>query len=488
MRPATIWLALVMITTSAVAQDASTVMVRFDDGQGSGVIVHPDGYVLSAEHVTSHGPRGTITLDDGTMWPAVVVYDPPKNNVDECSLMKIQGGSDFGWSLVAADLPSEGSRVDTFGYPHGNWVHSRGEIEGRTQRRDTADPFKVEFRTHSGNSGGPLFNSLGEVIGIASTADPQTNSSGWIGPRSIATAISHIPGGQPLDLLYDHASTTIPISGIAALGQRRQLTADELASETLVAFTTPRCGDCVLFHQDLAAGRYTTYRVVVCEWQPSTGSWTYMAGHEATGISARDLYLRMKRGTGLSESAPFPIFWVEGTTENRTGYGTTAGGRGGLLGWFGDVLQMIFAGVFGVPDTPEVPAPGGEIDLGPAEELTTPAIASPATDHSAHDRIDEVSDTIGSVTDTVARLEAGYQEFQDAGVLTKVQAGLALKSEVQDAVAQGRDALALAQTVAHEVKEDPREWFMALLGGPLGLYLRRRLRNRVIERVTGTAT
>lgn len=190
-----------ILMTALLAPDPAVVKVRVDGGGFcSGVCVSPDGYILTAEHCGCSG-GAEIEFPDGRKFKAVSVYDPPKNNIDEASLLKIANQSGLPFHPVADVEPRNGDNVISRGYPKDQYVEMKGKIS-IVASAILVDGMKPDF----GNSGGPLLNEREEVIGICSgfgaseklTQDIEVlgglNTGRWISWKSIKTAME--PLGQ----------------------------------------------------------------------------------------------------------------------------------------------------------------------------------------------------------------------------------------------------------------------------------------------------
>jgi serine protease Do len=136
-------------------------------GAGAGVIWRQDGLVLTNNHVVSHGGH-SVTLSDGRQYPAQVVATAP--DVD-LALLKIQA-QELPVALVSDSRNLRvGQLVFAVGHPWGqvNYVTSGilsaiGAFE--TRERRTLPYLRGDAPLAPGNSGGPLINAAGGVIGI----------------------------------------------------------------------------------------------------------------------------------------------------------------------------------------------------------------------------------------------------------------------------------------------------------------------------------
>ena len=163
---------------------------------GTGVIVTSDGYVLTNKHVVGGADKVTVILDDGTTYEDVeVVATDPLNDV---AFLKIKDVSDLeAAKLGDSKTISVGQQVIAIGNALGEYQNTvtSGIISG-TGRSVTAsdgtgynaetltDMIQTDAAINSGNSGGPLVNAAGEVIGINTATSTSAENMGFAIPIS----------------------------------------------------------------------------------------------------------------------------------------------------------------------------------------------------------------------------------------------------------------------------------------------------------------
>jgi serine protease Do len=163
--------------------------------QGSGFIIKPDGYILTNAHVVGGKGEVTVKLTDKREFKAKVIGADPRTDV---ALLKIDA---TGLPTVHVGDPNKvkvGQWVAAIGSPFGfeNSI-SAGIVsaKGRALPDETYVPFiQTDTAVNPGNSGGPLFDLSGNVIGINSQIYSRTG--GYMG---LAFAI-------PIDIAMDVAS------------------------------------------------------------------------------------------------------------------------------------------------------------------------------------------------------------------------------------------------------------------------------------------
>ena len=160
-------------------------------GSGSGFIIDKEGHILTNHHVIENAERITVTLTDGRSYRGEVVGADPAIDV---ALLRIAGAKDLSEApLGNSDELRVGEWVCAIGNPLG-YVHSVtvGVVSfvGRKLFDASLDDYiQTDAAINFGNSGGPLINARGEVIGINSAVSSRTNNIGFAVPINQAVAI-----------------------------------------------------------------------------------------------------------------------------------------------------------------------------------------------------------------------------------------------------------------------------------------------------------
>jgi len=134
---------------------------------GSGFIVSPDGVILTNAHVVRDAKRVTVKLSDRRVFQAKVLGSDP---VTDIAVLKIDAHSLPTVRLGNSDTLAVGDYVLAIGQPYGFEESATAGIvsaKGRSLPGDAAVPFiQTDVAVNPGNSGGPLFDAHGQVVGI----------------------------------------------------------------------------------------------------------------------------------------------------------------------------------------------------------------------------------------------------------------------------------------------------------------------------------
>jgi serine protease Do len=162
------------------------------EGLGSGVVVSDDGYILTNDHVVGRADQITVQMADGRKFEGVVVDTEPARDL---AVLKIDAPAD----LPVAELGDSsdiliGEWVIALGSPYGfndpqpsvsvGVVSAVGRSFVTTSAGETRffpSTIQTDAAVNPGNSGGPLVNALGEVIGINSFIVSQSGGSDGVG-------------------------------------------------------------------------------------------------------------------------------------------------------------------------------------------------------------------------------------------------------------------------------------------------------------------
>lgn len=170
------------------------------NGVGTGIIVDPKGYILTNSHVVSDGAAEKITvqLSDGSEVPGRILWNDKNTDL---AIVKIDAPNLKAAELGDSDTVKIGAYAAAIGNPLGlnfDRTVTQGIISGLNRSITVTDGqsqitmdglIQTDASINSGNSGGPLLNSAGQVIGINSAKAQSAEGLGFAIPINIAKPI-----------------------------------------------------------------------------------------------------------------------------------------------------------------------------------------------------------------------------------------------------------------------------------------------------------
>jgi len=166
----------------------------FQQGQGSGFLVSPDGLILTNHHVVGEADRIRVVLSDGRKFDAKLIGTDPESDV---AVIRIDGSDLPCLPLGDSNSLDIGEWVVAVGNPFGlNETVTSGIVSAKGRSRmgitDYEDYIQTDAAINPGNSGGPLLDLDGKVIGINSAIYSRSGGFQGIGfaiPINLAKAV-----------------------------------------------------------------------------------------------------------------------------------------------------------------------------------------------------------------------------------------------------------------------------------------------------------
>lgn len=155
---------------------------RVGMAQGSGFFISKDGFVVTNNHVVEHATDVELTLQDGTVLPATVVGTDKKTDL---ALLKAKTGDNYPFVPWGEHTPRVGDWVIAVGNPFGLGGTVTAGIVSARGRDIGAGPYddflQIDAPVNRGNSGGPTFNTQGQVVGVNTAIFSPSGGSVGIG-------------------------------------------------------------------------------------------------------------------------------------------------------------------------------------------------------------------------------------------------------------------------------------------------------------------
>ena len=185
-----------------------------NEGSGTGMILSDDGYIVTNYHVVHNASDIKVSLSDGRNYSAEIVgldvltdLAVIKIKADDLSTIKF-GQSNLlrlgDWVFTIGNaLGLKGGPSVTFG------IVSGVDRTVQTERGDLYDMIQTDAAINQGNSGGPLVNDKGEVIGI--------NTAVYSGAQGIGFSVSSTVAHPVIDSLIENGKVTRPLIGLRGI-------------------------------------------------------------------------------------------------------------------------------------------------------------------------------------------------------------------------------------------------------------------------------
>jgi serine protease Do len=149
---------------------------------GSGFIISADGYVVTNNHVVENATEVSVTLDGGKVVPAKIIGVDKKTDL---ALLKLNEGGPYPYVQFSSATPRVGDWVLAVGNPFGlGGTVTAGIVSARGRDIGSGpydDYLQIDAPVNRGNSGGPTFNNLGEVVGVNTAIYSPSGGSVGIG-------------------------------------------------------------------------------------------------------------------------------------------------------------------------------------------------------------------------------------------------------------------------------------------------------------------
>ncbi|HEX6030279.1 MAG TPA: trypsin-like peptidase domain-containing protein [Tepidiformaceae bacterium] len=185
--------------------EPSVVRIETDNGVGSGFVIDADGYIMTNNHVVQGARTITVTLSDGSEKDAQVVGTDPKGDLAlvkvDASGLKALKLADLNQVQIGQDVVAIGYALDLSMGEGPSFSVTRGIVSQKNRAIDESSGILGAVQTDAainhGNSGGPLLDLFGEVVGINTALQPDQATGG------VAQGIGYAVGSDTVKAVYD---------------------------------------------------------------------------------------------------------------------------------------------------------------------------------------------------------------------------------------------------------------------------------------------
>lgn len=191
--------------------------------QGSGFVYDSDGHVVTNYHVVQGATSLTVTLADGSTYDATVVGTDPSTDL---AVLKVDAPTDELHPLVLGDSGdvAVGDGVVAIGSPYGleetvtsGIVSALGRTIESTNGYSIPGTIQTDAAINHGNSGGPLFNLNGQVIGVNSQIESESGGNTGVGfaipSNTVRSVVDQLVAGHEVAHAYLGVSLQAPANG-----------------------------------------------------------------------------------------------------------------------------------------------------------------------------------------------------------------------------------------------------------------------------------
>jgi serine protease Do len=192
---------------------------QIEHGLGSGIIISPDGYIVTNNHVVEGETDIRVTMNNRQVFPAKLIGADP---LTDLAVIKINGSNlpSVPWGDSGTLQP--GQLVLAFGNPFGfRFTVTRGIVSGLNRANPYSDDprkpgefIQTDAAINPGNSGGPLVNAHGEVVGINTFLISPSGSFSGMGFAIPANLAKPIVNTLLKDGKVEHARIGVQISDV----------------------------------------------------------------------------------------------------------------------------------------------------------------------------------------------------------------------------------------------------------------------------------
>ena len=188
--------------------------------RGTGFALSSNGYIVTNYHVVSDADSVYVQNAAGESFRSKVIYTEPQNDIAILQIndpaFKNLGSIPYNFKKSSTDL---GENVFTFGYPGGEVVFGPGALTSATGYQGDTTEYQVSIPVNPGNSGGPLLDDKGNVIGIINAKQTQVAGAAFaVKSAYLLKAVQNIPTDSLTQTLNLNTKNTL-----AGLSRPQQL-------------------------------------------------------------------------------------------------------------------------------------------------------------------------------------------------------------------------------------------------------------------------
>lgn len=187
---------------------------------GTGFLIDPKGYLVTNKHVVKNARNIVVQNNKGVFYKAVIVYNDPGKDI---AILKIEDDSfktfnsiPFNFRKSSTDLAEP---IYTMGFPRDQIVYGEGYLSSKTGFQGDTLSCQIAIAANPGNSGSPVLNKNGEIIGLLSTRQEAAEGVVFaIHSKYIARAVDELKKADSA-----HQSLKMPNGNLKGLDRTEQV-------------------------------------------------------------------------------------------------------------------------------------------------------------------------------------------------------------------------------------------------------------------------
>jgi serine protease Do len=142
---------------------------------GTGFLISSNGYIATSYHVVKESDSVAIENETHGRLKAKVIYSDALNDISILKIVTPGFRTKKSLPFIISSKEAElGEYVYTLGFPREDIVFGEGSVSASSGFRQAANAYQVSVPVNPGNSGGPLLNSRGDLVGIVSGVETET--------------------------------------------------------------------------------------------------------------------------------------------------------------------------------------------------------------------------------------------------------------------------------------------------------------------------
>ncbi|HZH87801.1 MAG TPA: serine protease [Chitinophagaceae bacterium] len=174
---------------------------------GTGFSIHADGYLVTNYHVVADAKEIMVEAQNGEHYPAyIIAFD----NTSDIAILRIQDSTYVShfevlpYSLIP-ESASLAEPIFSLGYPMNSLVYHEGYISGEVGFSNQTDAYLLELTSDPGQSGAPIFNSQGDIVGMITGKQKNTQGKTYaIHMNNILNLLESLPEENKISLQQSH--------------------------------------------------------------------------------------------------------------------------------------------------------------------------------------------------------------------------------------------------------------------------------------------